>query len=173
VYFDDGSSGPQRTMLGRDDAGSFRSRLVERLGGRYLSLAEMHFEGAAVERDGYDLLLECTGSEQMMLQGAGFVRSCGVIVWLGSTRVPQPSLLNVQRLMREGLLRNHLFVGCVNAAPRDFHDALAHLGQLAADRRAALLALITRRVRPDEAAWHYQHREPQGIKTVVMYGESG
>jgi threonine dehydrogenase-like Zn-dependent dehydrogenase len=161
------------TMLGRDDPSSFRSRLVERLGGRYARWEAARLEGASVERDGYDLLLECTGSESVMLQAASLVRSCGVIVWLGSTRVPQPALLNLQRLMREGLLRNHLFVGCVNAAPRDFHDALAHLEQLAAGGRDALAALITRRVRPDEAAWHYEHREPQGIKSVVMYGESG
>ena len=72
--------------------------------------------------------------------------------------------------MRDGLLRNHIHLGCVNAAPRDFHDALAHLGQLAKDRRAGLLtALITARVRPEDSLWHYEHRQPQGIKTVLMY----
>lgn len=40
------------------------------------------------------------------------------------------------------------------------------------DRDAdAVAALITRRVRGEEALWHYEHREPQGIKTVVMYDQ--
>jgi hypothetical protein len=56
----------------------------------------------------------------------------------------------------------------VNAAPRDFHDALKHLDQLRLQCPEALSALITARVSPDEALWHYEHRQPQGIKTVVV-----
>jgi threonine dehydrogenase-like Zn-dependent dehydrogenase len=161
--------GWQTTMLGRDEADTFRAQLVQRLGGRY-----QHIERAAaadfdVERDGYDLLLECTGSETVLVSAASLVRSCGVIVWLGSNRVPQPSTLNIQKLIRDGLLRNHLHVGCVNEAPRDFHDALKDLALLAKDRRAELAALITARVRPEESLWHYEHRRPQGIKTVLMF----
>jgi glucose 1-dehydrogenase len=157
------------TMLGRDEPDSFRAQLVGRLGGRYQSLERTELRPQDVERDGYDLLLECTGSDAVMIEAAGVTRSCGVIVWLGSNRVPQPATLNVQRLMREGLLRNHIHLGCVNAAPRDFRDALAHLGQLSRTHRAELTALITARVRPEDALWHYEHRQPQGIKTVLMY----
>ena len=45
----------------------------------------------------------------------------------------------------------------------------AHLTLLAKDRRAELAALITARVKPEQALWHYEHRQPQGIKTVVTY----
>jgi glucose 1-dehydrogenase len=122
-----------------------------------------------VEASGYDLLLECTGSDEVMLQAAQLVRSCGVVVWLGSNRVPQAKAHNVDRLVREGLLRNHIFLGCVNAARRDFENALKHLEQLATDRRADLAKLITCRVRPADSLWHYEYRQPQGIKTVLMY----
>jgi threonine dehydrogenase-like Zn-dependent dehydrogenase len=157
------------TMLGRDQPDSFRAELAGRLGGRYERLSDCESLMADIQRDGYDLLLECTGSDSVMLATAGLIRSCGVIVWLGSTRVPQPAMHNVQRLMREGLLRNHIHLGCVNAAPRDFHDALKHLSLLAKDRREALAKLITARVRPADSLWHYEHRQPQGIKTVLMY----
>jgi len=76
---------------------------------------------------------------------------------------------NIQKLVRDGLLRNHIHVGSVNAAPRDFHDALRHLSQLAKDRRPELTALITARVSPDNALLALRACEPQGIKTVVMY----
>ena len=156
------------TMLGRDEPQTFRAALVERLGGAYLPLDGADAP-ADIERDGYDLLVECTGSDEVLLRAASLVRSCGAIAWLGSSRVPRPATLNLQRLMREGLLRNHLHIGCVNAAPRDFRDALAHLELLSRDRRADLAALVTARVPIEEALWHYEHRQPQGIKTVVMY----
>jgi threonine dehydrogenase-like Zn-dependent dehydrogenase len=157
------------TMLGRDEPDSFRAKLVHSLGGRYQPLAATDMKDFDIERDGHDLLLECTGSDEVLLQTAALIRSCGVIVWLGSDRVPKPAMHNVQKLVREGLLRNHLHIGCVNAAPRDFSDALAHLALLAKNRRAELAALITARVKPEQALWHYEHREPQGIKTVLMY----
>jgi len=91
------------------------------------------------------------------------------MVWLGSARVPRPAPHNLDRLVRDSLLRNQLFVGCVNAAGRDFRDALVHLEQLRREMPAALSALITHRVAPEECLWHFEHRVPQGIKTVVVY----
>jgi threonine dehydrogenase-like Zn-dependent dehydrogenase len=157
------------TMLGRDEPGTFRATLAERLGARYQPMQATNFQPAKIEEEGYDLLLECTGSDDVLLQAARLVRSCGVIVWLGSLRQPQPALHNVQRLMRDGLVRNHIHLGCVNAAPRDFADALIHLAQLKKTHADQLAALITARVAPAESLWHYTHRQPQGIKTVLVY----
>ncbi|MEX2174646.1 MAG: alcohol dehydrogenase catalytic domain-containing protein [Pirellulaceae bacterium] len=156
------------TMLGRDEPTSFRATLAQRLGARYQAIEQTDFEPADIEQGGFDLCLECTGSDEVMLQAARLVRSCGAIVWLGSSRQPRPRAHNVERLMRDGLMRNHLHLGCVNAAPRDFADALAHLAQLKPAHGAELSALITARVAPADALWHYEHRQPQGIKTVVM-----
>jgi len=157
------------TMLGRDQPDTFRAQLVERLGGRYLPMEASELPPDRIEADGYDLLLECTGSDDVLLHATASVRSCGVIVWVGSDRVPKPELRNVQKMVRDGLLKNHIHIGCVNAAARDFCDALRALSLLANDRRAELTALSTARVKPADALPHYEHREPQGIKTVVMY----
>jgi radical SAM superfamily enzyme with C-terminal helix-hairpin-helix motif len=72
-------------------------------------------------------------------------------------------------LLRDSLLANHVFIGSVNSAPRDFHDALKDLAQLAEKNRPALDQLFTDRVSPADALWHYQNRREQGIKTVVQY----
>lgn len=157
------------TMLGRDKPGTFRAELVERLGGRYQPMAKTNFEPADVERDGFDLCLECTGSDDVMLVVSRMLASCGIMVWLGSSRVPQAKSHNVERFMRDGLLRNHLYIGCVNAALRDFTDALRHLAELKRMYAAELNAMITRRVQPQDALWHFENREPQGIKVVLMY----
>lgn len=156
-------------MFGRDAEDTFRAELAQALGARYLPEGDVALEPADVEADGFDLILECTGAESVMVRSASALASCGVLIWLGSSRRPRPAELNVARLMRHGVLRNHLHVGCVNAARRDFEDALAHLAKLAGTHRRQLTALITDRVAPQESLWHFAHRRPQGIKTILEY----
>lgn len=161
------------TVAGRDEAASRRTKLAERLGATYCSVEAIEQAAADVERQGFDLLLECTGSDEVLVQCAALVRSCGAIAWLGSTRTPEPTTRDLAAMIRTGLLRNHVHVGCVNAAaPRDFQDALAHLEALVPSRGPALADLITARVKPADSLWHYEHRQAQGIKTVLMYDET-
>jgi threonine dehydrogenase-like Zn-dependent dehydrogenase len=160
------------TLYGRDPTDSFRARLVASLGGTYLPAEQIRFEAPDSLKAGfqqYDLILECTGSDEVLIHAARALAARGVMIWLGSSRAPRPQELNVAQLMRDAVVRNHVHIGCVNAAPRDFRDALAHLDQLRRQRPEALSALITARVPPKEALWHCEHREKQGIKTVVDY----
>lgn len=161
--------GWQVTMYGRDTEGTFRARLVREFGADYVPQERIDLEPRDVDAAGFDLVFECTGSDEVMLATSQLLRSCGIMVWLGSTRLPRPKSHNVEKLMRDGLIRNHLHVGCVNAAPRDFRDALAHLAQLKPHYAQQLAALITARVRLEDSLWHYEHRQPQGIKTVIEY----
>ena len=156
-------------LYGRDVADSFRAGLARSLGAQYVPAEQMTWEPDDVERDGFDLVLECTGSDEVMVSAAQSLRSCGIMVWLGSTRLPGPRSHNVEKLMRDGLIRNQLHIGSVNAAPRDFHDALNHLSLLSRTHRAELSSLITSRVTLADSLWHYKHRQPQGIKTVITY----
>jgi threonine dehydrogenase-like Zn-dependent dehydrogenase len=156
------------TLYGRDAPDSFRAQLVTSLGGVYLPAAEARFDQRDANADGFDLILECTGSDEVLIDAARALAARGVMAWLGSSRVPKPLKLNVAQLMRDAVVRNHIHIGCVNAAPRDFHDALAHLDQLRRQRPAALSSLITARVSPQEALEHYERRQPQGIKTVIV-----
>ena len=156
-------------MYGRDPADSFRAELAVRLGATYLRSDD--WESVLPERDseGFDLVLECTGSEEVMLRAGRLLRARGVMVWLGSSSRPQPQHQNVGRLMRDCLVRNVALIGSVNAAPRDFVDALAHLEAMLKTHTDELRALITARIDPGDALWHYENREPQGIKTILDY----
>jgi threonine dehydrogenase-like Zn-dependent dehydrogenase len=166
------SRGWSCVVAGRDEINTFRSDLVQELGAEYWCICNQDL-GAIddVEHHGFDLILECTGSDELTLAAAAALRSCGIMVWLGSSRAPTPREHNVERLMRDGLLRNNLFLGSVNCAPRDFHDALAHLAWWKNHNATALAKLITARVRQKDALWHYEHRQSQGIKTVVQFDE--
>jgi threonine dehydrogenase-like Zn-dependent dehydrogenase len=157
------------TVVGRDAADSFRAQLGQQFGADYIPQHQADFAPPDIERDGYDLLLECTGSDNVLVAAAQAVRALGIVVWLGSTRVPEKKTLAVARLMRDGILRNQLHLGTVNSAVRDFRDALAHLAQLSATHARELAALFTARVGLREALRHYEERQPQGIKTVVVH----
>lgn len=155
-------------VWGRDRDDTFRAQLMQRFGATYYRDLAL-LTPTNIEEQGFDLLLECTGSDEVMIAASQAVRSLGVVVWLGSTRVPEPRSLNVARMMRDGILRNHVHLGTVNSALRDFRGALSHLAQLQATHAAELAALFTARVPIKDALWHYEHREPQGIKTVICH----
>jgi threonine dehydrogenase-like Zn-dependent dehydrogenase len=157
------------TVWGRDSTDTFRAKLVRDFGAAYCSERLESLDSQAIEREGYDLVLECTGSDNVMLAAAASLRSCGVMSWLGSVRIPEAASHNVAKLMRDGLVRNHAYVGCVNAAPRDFEQALAHLEQLYGLLRREFDALITARVAPEASLCHYKSRQAQGIKTVIQF----
>lgn len=157
------------TLYGRDEPDTFRAALGQQLGAHYLSAAEANFAPSDVEETGYDFILECTGSDALTVRVSGLLASRGVMVWLGAARVPQPADHNVARMMRDAVVRNHLHVGCVNAAPRDFRYALDHLEYFLQSQPENLRQLLTAHLSPEESLWHYHNREPQGIKTVLVY----
>jgi threonine dehydrogenase-like Zn-dependent dehydrogenase len=157
------------TVYGRDDENTFRARLVQDFGGRYVSERQFDANPSDVERDGFDMILECTGSDEVLMHVATALASCGVMVWLGSCRRPEPRVHNLDVLMRNAVLRNHIHLGIVNAAPRDFEHAIAHLQQLHRECPNQMAALFTAQVSLPEVLWHCKHRQPQGIKTVVRY----
>jgi len=157
------------TLYGRDTEASPRVNLARELGATYTTTLP---SSDATENDaacGFDLILECTGNEHVMLKAAASLAPRGIMVWLGSSRRSSPSESNLARLLRDGLLRNNIFIGSVNSAPRDFHDAMSDLAQLSADNPLVLKQLLTDRVSPAEALWYYENRRPQGIKNVVQY----
>ena len=158
------------TMMGRDRGNTFRTELAESLGTlSYVSLQDADLSPSNVDDVGFDLLLECTGSDEVLLQASNALAPRGVAVWLGASREPKVQPHNVDRLMRQAVMRNHLHLGSVNAAPRDFEDALRHLQAALLENADSLKRLITARLSFDEASSHFSMRQPQGIKSVVTY----
>jgi len=157
------------TVYGRDSVATFRATLAQRLGANYLPAESVNLAPQDVEKDGFDLILECTGSDAVTVELTGTLASRGICVWLGSSRLPNPAPHNVALMMRNGLLRNHLHLGSVNAAPRDFEQALLDLAWWQLRQPQTLAALLTDHVAPRDSLEHYLTRKTQGIKTVLHY----
>ncbi len=157
------------TVWGRDEPDSSRAMLAQDWGARYLR-GELPREVLDdVEASGFDLLLDCTGAEEVIVRMARAVASCGVIVWLGSRQQPGGPELVVTELIRVGLVRNHIHLGCVNAAPRDFEEALQVLQRLAPTHRPLLKQLMTEQVSLEESLELFHRRRRGTIKAVVEF----
>lgn len=150
------------TVCARDGPHSPRVELARQFGAEYLP-------PDAPEGADFDLILECTGNDAFALAAAARLGPCGVLVWLGAARVPQPRQHDLDRLMRRAVINNHLLLGSVNSAPRDFHDAHRHLARLLADHGEALAGIFTERVRPADCLADFASRRRHGVKVVVMY----
>lgn len=157
------------TVYGRDPSDSYRASLVTEFDAVYLKQEDWNWDGADLDRDGFDLILECTGSDQVAMETSLALSSCGIMVWEGCSRTPEPSDHNVSLMMRNAILRNHIFLGTVNNAPQDMQSGVDFLVALNEKYGSAIRKLVTCRVDPENALWHYQNREPQGIKTVIEY----
>ncbi len=157
------------TVHGRDARDSFRTRLVERLGGNYLPQSEWSELGDRVEDLGYDLLLECTGDHQVFLRCAEALASCGVAVWLGSSRTPETVMCNLPQLMRLAVIRNHLYLGSVNASAQHVSAALRRLHAWSKTHPKEIHELFTERVPLTESPRYFSARPPHSIKTLVVY----
>jgi glucose 1-dehydrogenase len=157
------------TMLGRDPEESPRVGLTRSLGAEYVD--QHHTDiGSRAEGQRFDLILECTGADTVLVAASQALAHCGAMVWLGAARTDRARTHNLDALMRRALMGNHLHIGSVNSAPRDFADAVAHLQWIQCYNPQAAAGLITRRATVDTALDHFTQREPRSIKTVFDYG---
>jgi glucose 1-dehydrogenase len=155
------------TVYGRDPAESARARLAGSLGAQYARDTDWVTEPEDLERDGWDLLLECTGSDEVLVRTSLSLASCGVAVWLGSSRQPKARSLPFAAVMRNAVIGNHLHLGSVNAARRDFQAALETLAWVQEHHPQAGGRILTARLKLEESLEHFHERPPQGIKTVI------
>ncbi len=160
------------TLYGRDPQESRRVALCHQLGASYLSAEEVTWQLDDPDADGYDLVIECTGQPQLLVQATGAMANAAIQVWL-ATGGRGDEALNLSEAMFWGFMRSHILMGCVNSAYRDFEDALKHLAWWKSHNEQALQAVITARVPLDQSLWHFSNRQPQGIKVVVEYPQNG
>ena len=166
------SRGWECVMLGREGPEEPRALLAADLGADYQPLSdwvqEHHEYNSAAETRGFDLILECTGSERVMVNVASWLRALGTMVWVGAPWVPEKTSLPVGAMMRDAILRNQLFLGTVNSASTDFEAAFEtlywYVGQGISTER-----LITERTTLEKSLPLYMTRPGNGIKSVVTF----
>jgi glucose 1-dehydrogenase len=157
--------GLRTVVIGREDAGDLRARVARQLGAEYISVAQRTLADVVAEIGAPDLVMEATGSAQVVFDATTILNRNGVLCLLsvtnGDRMQPEPIDLINQRLV----LGNQVVFGSVNANAR--HFALGVKDMAGIERRwpGALGRLLTNPIPwQDHRTW-FDHRI--GIKATV------
>jgi threonine dehydrogenase-like Zn-dependent dehydrogenase len=148
-------------VLDRVDSGA-KPQLVRALGATYhsCSIKELGFEP--------DIVIECTGVGQVIADSIHGIGAGGVVCLTGVGSGGRTSALPIADAAAQGVLKNNVIVGSVNANKRHWYKASEALAR--ADR-SWLAQLITRRERPADFTKALA-RTPEDIKVVVQFAEA-
>lgn len=138
---------------------SLKARLVRDLGGVYVDAAIEHVEGF------FDIVIEATGSTQVIQDGLRHLAPNGVMVLLGV--YPQGGQLSdVGSILTDAVLNNKVIVGSVNAGVKHFEMGLRHMAEAKERFGDWLSRLITKRasLANFQEAYTWTHDD---VKTVL------
>lgn len=132
--------------------------LVKDLGATY------HSDGIGDIEKGVDVVVECTGAEELVFAVMGHTSPNGIVCLTGVTTVGRH--LVASSLARDLVLENDTVFGTVNANRRHYEEAV---GVLTETDPSWLERLVNRRV--SLADWHEAYdRQADDVKTVLEFG---
>jgi threonine dehydrogenase-like Zn-dependent dehydrogenase len=134
--------------------------LVRDLGAHY------HHEAADHLRQRVDVVVECTGAGQLILQVLAMVAPAGIVCLTGVSSGGRSLPVDLQGLNRELVLENNVIFGSVNANRRHYEAAAEALGR--ADRE--WLQRVISRVVPVERWAEALERTPTDVKPIITFG---
>ena len=146
------------TVLDRVDTGP-KPILARDIGAAYTSslLSELDFEP--------DIVLECTGSVELIMDVANILASNGIICLLGVSAPGTPIPFDLGALNRQMVLQNQILFGSVNANRRHYE---AGAEAIARAEHSWLSAVLNRRVPLDSYANAYA-RSDADIKVCLTF----
>jgi threonine dehydrogenase-like Zn-dependent dehydrogenase len=135
--------GLRTVVIGREDAADRRARIARRLGAEYLSVANRTLDDVVREIGAPDLVMEATGSAQVVFDATTILNRNGVLCLLsvtGGDRLhPEP----IDRINQRLVLGNQAVFGSVNANARHFAQGVTDLAAIERKRPGALGGLLT------------------------------
>lgn len=146
-----------------------QARVLATCGAHYASTQDLPVPALPARLGRLDLIVEATGSAQVVFEAMETLGTNGVLVLTGVSSGDQHADVAAGRLSLGFVLGNKIAVGSVNANRRHFAAALQHMAQIEARWPGLLGELITTRLSLDE--WPRAFDRPrEDVKTVVEFG---
>jgi threonine dehydrogenase-like Zn-dependent dehydrogenase len=148
-------------VLDRVESGA-KPELVQALGATYHSgrVADVGFEP--------DVIVECTGVGQVIIDAVRAVAAGGVVCLTGVGSGGRTTGLPAADVAAAMVLQNNVIVGSVNANKRHWYKA----GQALSRADHGWLARLISRREPPEAFMRALTRQPDDIKVVIQFAEA-
>jgi glucose 1-dehydrogenase len=158
--------GLRTLVVGREDATDRRARIAQQLGAEYISVANRTIFDVVKETGQPDIILEATGSSQVVFDAMQILDRNGVLCLLsvtsGERTLPVPANLINQQLV----LGNQVVFGSVNANPRHFDAGVSDLVAIQKKWPGVLRQLLTNPIPwQDHKSW-FDNRGA-GIKATL------
>jgi threonine dehydrogenase-like Zn-dependent dehydrogenase len=160
------ANGYETVVYSREPEGGPKTKLVEALGGAYVSAASQPIETLTERAGEFDLVIEAVGVAPVMMAAARSLRANGIVALTGIPAEGAAAEISVGRALRNMVLKNQVVFGTVNAGRRDYLSAIQQLEQFMILFPDTVRKLITHRLSLEEASRMLTHGD--GIKNVVQ-----
>ena len=117
------------TAMGRSARPYVNADLLDAIGARYLSTADVSVSKAAEQHGLFDLILEGTGYSPLVFESMSALAKNGVLVMVSVTGGDRHIEIPADRINQGFVLGNKVMVGSVNASRADFERGVADLAQ--------------------------------------------
>lgn len=143
--------------------------LTERVGATYLSSQEVEVEHLDKTLGDIDIIIEASGSSEIVFQGMAALGPNGVMSITGVEGGHNSLAIDANRLNHQLVMGNQVVFGSVNANRRYFEMGVESWGSLEKKWPGALSSMITRRLPIEEFQTAFS-RDRNNIKTVLQIG---
>jgi len=167
--------GLEVTVFGRTPRPYLNSDLIEALGVRYLSTADVPLADGAQRHGPFDLIFEASGFAPIVFEAMQSLGKNGVLVLSSVTGGQRMVEVPADRINLEFVLGNKVMVGTVNANREYFELGARDLAQAELSYPGWLARLITHRVTGLENYQQLFHTLTMGqgaIKVICEVGEA-
>jgi threonine dehydrogenase-like Zn-dependent dehydrogenase len=152
-------------VYSREAANGERAELTRSFGAEYVSAGDTPLSDLPNRVGRVDIVFEAVGTAKVAFGALGALAPNGVFILSGMPSAHAPIEIDLDRIMRDIVLKNQVLFGTVNASRGAFEAAVRQLEQFMGLFPAAVRGLITRRAKLDDVPELL--RRPSGIKQVV------
>jgi threonine dehydrogenase-like Zn-dependent dehydrogenase len=163
------SKGVEVWTVARTPAPTPAATIVEGCGATYVSSRQQSLADLAASLPNVDLVLESSGSSQVVFESMQLLGNNGVLVLLSLTGGEEHHPVPTAQLNTSLVAGNKVVVGSVNAGMVDFVNAVESLDRFEQLWPGLTASMITHRFTPDDDLETATSNLPGGIKSVIEF----
>jgi threonine dehydrogenase-like Zn-dependent dehydrogenase len=163
------NAGFETYVYSREVDTATEASFIRAIGGTYIS-SSVSLEDLLMRVGNIDVIFEATGAAQISFQMMNVLGTNGVMVFTGIPGIKSPIEVNADKIMRNMVLKNQVFLGTVNAGRAVFEAAIRDLTAFKDRWPKPIQSLITGRY-PIESYREILLGSKKGIKNILDFDE--